>query len=153
MRRPWERAAPEDRDDEEEKDRDSEDDPRIRVTFETVTEESARDGEVAERGWEDEEGEPMLDEDDPDREEVVENAVEYLTSNGATEPSSSAFHRGVWYRQTDADINYRTGAARYRSYHLVGFTAEEEREVFEELFGSTDTHSAKARAHRKWTRR
>ncbi len=115
-------------------DDDLEGEPRITCTYEIVTPESAADGDVAERGFEDEDGQSMLPEDDDDEDvTVASNAVKFLKDNGATEPSSSQWHAGLWYSTPDADIDHRTGEATYHSYHLVDFAPEEEREVFDLL--------------------
>ena len=46
---------------------------------------------------------------------------------------STAFHPGIWYSNEYSVINYRTGKEEQRSYHLKGFTPDEEREVHAEL--------------------
>lgn len=129
--------------------------PRIRVAFEVVTEDSARDGDASERGWDDEEGENMLPDEQDEEEGVssVDIALEFLEENGATEASSTQFHRGVWYHTADPEIDMRSGEATYRSFHLVEFTEEEQREIFDRVYGNAHGSSATNRAHRKWTRR
>lgn len=100
--------------------------PRIRITFETVTPESAEEGDFAETGWVDEEGVVMED-------NVVDDAVEFLRSAGCLEPSSSPFQPGAWYTQADADVNYTTGEHYRESFHLVNFTAEQEQAIYAAL--------------------
>lgn len=78
---------------------------RIKVTYEVITPESAEDGDVAERGWDDEEGTPH----------TLREAVKLMRG---CEPSSSEFHVGVWYT-AEGDTDYRTGAERRQSFHLV----------------------------------
>ena len=51
------------------------------------------------------------------------------------EPSSSRFHAGLWYSDIDPDRDYATGADERHSYHLEGFTEEEERAIFDEITG------------------
>jgi hypothetical protein len=94
--------------------------PRIRISYEVITPESAENGDVEERGWIDEEG----------TEHSVESAVELLTREHYVSPSSSAFHPGVWYSDADSDVDYRTGAETHSSYHLAGFSEQEERAIF-----------------------
>lgn len=106
--------------------------PRITVSFDVVTEESAQDGDTAEHGWEDEEGQSMLPEDDEEG-TVVDLAIDFLEENGASQSSSSAFHRGVWYIPLEPEIDLRSGEATYRSFHLVEFTEEEQREIFDRM--------------------
>lgn len=90
----------------------------IRTSFDIVTEESAAEGDAAEHGWLDEEG----------TEFTVEEAIEKLEF---CEPSASQFHPGVWYTQKEGDTDYQTGEVTTESYHLVGFTEAEQREIFE----------------------
>jgi hypothetical protein len=107
----------------------------IKTTFQTVTPESAADGDFADQGWEDEEGESMmLDEYDiEDGVTVVDKAVEFMKNKGASEPSSSRFNTGVWYSTVDPDRNYQTGEEKYFSFHLKGFTPEEEEKIFNKM--------------------
>src|SRR4051812_8168663 len=77
------------------------------VTYEIVTQESAEDGDVAERGH------------------IVKNVSlrEALQNiNGAAmEPSMHPFDASypyVWFSQIDPDVDYQTGEHEYRSLHL-----------------------------------
>jgi hypothetical protein len=96
---------------------------RIGVTYDIVTPESAEDGDVAERGWINE-GIPI---------DGVREAIRMLKYDGPFEPSSSAFHKGVWYTESEGDTDYHTGAVETKSYHLYGFTEAEERVIFNAL--------------------
>jgi hypothetical protein len=108
--------------------------PSIRTTYDIVTEESAAHGDVAERGWIDEEGEVMEPDADEEAEGItaVSLAVKFLRDAGGIYPSSSGFHPGVWY-SNEAEQDYRTGEWETRSYHLVNFTTEEQKEIYEAL--------------------
>lgn len=140
MRRPWETEdRPVNRNEE------GEGVPRVRISYEVITEDSAWEGAAAERGWDDQKGVPMLD-DGEDRDDLIDNTVRFLKKNGASEPSSSQFHAGVWYTNFDPDIEVRSGKSTYRSYHLVEFTRQEEQEIFNEV----NPNSARNRASRKW---
>jgi len=105
----------------------------FRVSYEIVTPESAEDGDVAERGWIDEEGH-CTDPDDYDREEghtAVDLAVEFLRSEtgaGGMEPSSGALSEFDWFTSYGY-IDYSTGAEESRSYHPYGFTPDELDEI------------------------
>jgi hypothetical protein len=82
-----------------------------------------------EHGWVDEEGYRL--ESDPDDDEcVVGNAVRFLQRAGTTEPSSSGYHKGLWYSWPGSEQDYRTGRGRTEASHLDGFTEEQERAVF-----------------------
>jgi hypothetical protein len=102
-------------------------DRRIRVTFSSYT----SGGDEDEHGWIDKEG-SEIELDEYDREEgvtIAKKAAKFLSDEGAYKASSSHFHRGTWY-STDYDQNYRTGEQTQKSYHLDGFSANEEREIF-----------------------
>jgi hypothetical protein len=97
------------------------DEKRIRVAYEVVTPESAGAGDAEDRGWVDEEG---IEVDD-----LVEAARLIQHDVGTPEPSSSQFHKGVWYTGLYNE-DYRSGADTFRSYHPYGFTEAEERELY-----------------------
>ncbi len=111
-------------------------DKYITTTYQIVTPESAEDGDYADQGWEDEDGESMLP-DEYDIEEgitAVDKAVEYLKNKRyTTEPSSSDFHKGISYSTTSPDHNYETGEETYYTCHLNGFTTEEEFEIWKKM--------------------
>ena len=75
--------------------------------YETVTEESAQDGDVADRG-----------EVYTDRLMSIRETIEEIRQGGFTEPSSSHVHAGVWLTQPDSEIDYRTGEHRTESLHF-----------------------------------
>lgn len=110
---------------------------KIKITFETVTPESAAEGDAADRGWIDEEGvsiEPdELDIEDNDTELNAVVALAVKEIGGCVEPSSSQWHQGVWYTEIDPDRDYQTGAETRKSFHLYGFSKDEERAIFSRL--------------------
>ena len=95
---------------------------RIRTTYEIVTEESALDGDVSERGFRDEAG----------TEYTVGEAITLLRG---CEPSSSQFHSGIWYTR-HGEQDYASGDQENLSYHLVRgeWSADEEHAIY---FGVT----------------
>lgn len=95
---------------------------RIKVSYELITPESAENGDVEERGWDNEEGELM---------DNVREAVEWLTEQGPLEPSSSSFHHGIWY--THYGEQGRHGAQRNESFHITGATMSQEQRIFDGL--------------------
>ncbi len=119
----------------------------IEVTYDIVTEESAEYGDFAEHGWanppdtypiengdwqaayEDSDQPVWSEEDwDPDAleaEDVLEDAANFIAEYGPVEPSGHPFQPGDWYTQVDGDID----EPRY-SFHLKGFTKDEEEEVY-----------------------
>lgn len=90
----------------------------IRISYEIITPESAEDGDVEERGWEDEEGTEYDD---------VEEAIRLLRGS---EPSSSEFHKDVWYTSY-GDQDTHDGSTTNLSYHLSGWSEEDERTIYE----------------------
>ena len=71
--------------------------PKIRISYETWDEDSVDAGETDDKGWENEEGVSMQP-DQYDLEEgltPVDLAVKFLTDNGPMEASSSHFNSGV----------------------------------------------------------
>lgn len=92
----------------------------IRITYEVITPESAEDGDAAERGWTDEDGEKHS----------VQSAIELLTRSHCVHASSSSFHAGIWYTDADPDADFETGAETSQSYHLSGFSEVEERAIY-----------------------
>jgi hypothetical protein len=111
-------------------------DKTITTTYQIVTPESAEDGDYADQGWEDEDGESMIpDEYDIDDDiTAVDKAVDFLKNKKYTnEPSSSDFHKGLSYSTSSPDINYSTGEETYYTCHLNGFTPEEEFEIYKKM--------------------
>ena len=110
-------------------------DRRIRITYTITEEESAAEGDYEETGWENEAG-VLVEPDEYDIEEgrtAVDNAVRFLKNSNVSEPSSSQFHPGVWYTAYDEPMEI--GGLRDRSFHLSGFTEEEELEIFNRMVG------------------
>lgn len=104
----------------------------IRTTYEIITPESAEEGDFEETGWEDEEGESMEPETDDPEETAVYNAIEWLRDKGPLEPSSWPFSPGSWYTAY-GEQDFSDGSYTNYSYHLVGFTPEEEQQIYEGL--------------------
>lgn len=104
--------------------------PRILTTFQTVTpgEEDGDDPEV-ENGWIDDEGYEIEADDD---ESVAEVAAKFILREYGTEPSSSHFHSGIWYSESSSSdpTDWRTGETTTKSFHLKGFSEEEEKQIF-----------------------
>ena len=97
---------------------------KIRTTYTTYTPESIEQGDSADNGWIDEDGETVAG---------VHEAVRFLRNAGVTEASGSHFHKGVWYSTEPSYTDYGTGEQEERSYHLSGFTMNQERRVFEAM--------------------
>lgn len=102
---------------------------RRRITYDIVTPESAEQGDVFDR----EEGIT-----------VVDKTVEYLLDNGATMPSSSSFSPGNWY-SSEGDTDMQTGGNTTRSFHLIGYSPEEEEAVYNRITdqGVSETRASK----------
>lgn len=112
------------------------------VSFDTVTPESAEHGEFDAYGWydggfysdPDDRPEPTWldepeDEDDPT---YVDQRISVLRDFGASEPSSTLFHHGVWY-STEGSWDSDGSSTRY-AVHLKGrWTEDEERDIFKAM--------------------
>ena len=103
-------------------------DKKIVTTYQTTTPESLENGDYAESGFLDEDGVSMIP-DQFDDITIIEKSVEFLKDNYAYETSSSGFHIGIWYSATGEE-DYSTGEITYYSYHLEGFTEDEEYEIW-----------------------
>jgi hypothetical protein len=104
--------------------------PAIRVYYQTV-------GNMDEDGSYDEEcgeeGEIDCTPDEFDIEDgltAVDLAVKALIDRGATIGSSSWYTYGFWYNTTGEKLNYRTGESTTYSFHLEGFSEQEEIQIF-----------------------
>jgi len=111
--------------------------PKIKTTFSTIKWDDTGDpdGYEEEHGYEDEEGQEF-ELDQFDREEGVSLptvVAQWLRNRGVMEASSSDFHPGIWYTSAE-DTNMTTGATTTRSFHLEGFTPEEEQKIFSTIF-------------------
>lgn len=107
-------------------------DRKIVSYYEKWTPEDVEHGETWDKGEHDE---YEIELDDFDREEgltPVDLAVEYLKDNYVVHASSSHFHPGIWYTAQD-DEDFRTGDRTVVTYHLKGFTEEEERDIYDAL--------------------
>jgi len=107
-------------------------DPRITITYEIWDDSSLEAGDTDNKGWIDDEGVSMKPDqyDIEDGKTSIELAIDFLKENGALEASSSHFHTGVWYTNDKYNENFRTGEVEQRSYHLKGFSSEEEEKIF-----------------------
>jgi hypothetical protein len=114
---------------------------RIRISYDIVTPESAKIGDFAENGWEEEEG-ICIDPDQYDVEECGSElaAVVALAANtigndveASDYPACCPGH--TWYAEIDGTPDYSDGSVKRLSYHLDGFSEEEEMAIYAELCG------------------
>ncbi len=119
---------------------DDEDVPLIRISFTRITRGDSDDSDdyEEEHGWIDEEGvefepdESDIEDGMTESESIVTQAEKFLEDEGAVHASSSHFHPGVWYT-TEYEQDFRTGTDEERSFHLKGFSPEEEAEIFKHV--------------------
>lgn len=82
------------------------------------------------------EGEDLMTPDEIDRLEETITSVDiaqvYLERMGVHETSSSDFHPGLWYISRSSP-NMRTGVETETTYHLYGFTEDEEEQIYQRL--------------------
>jgi len=109
--------------------------PGFRISYEVITEDSLADGDVADRGWVSEEVIPVDDRTDEDIEDgvtLVDKAIEFLRDKGVVE--ASVAEAGKYMNTTDwftayGDWDYETDTQENTSYHPIGFTAQELRDI------------------------
>lgn len=107
----------------------------IRISYETV-----RNGDE-DCGWINEEG-VCADPDQYDLEEygdelsaVVHCALDTIPECVVASNYPACCPGHTWYTDADGDINYATGEVSYNSYHLEGFSKEEELAIYSRLNG------------------
>ena len=103
------------------------------VSWETITEESAENGDTEDGGFSDYESMEPDEFDAGDGLTAVDKAIRYLTREHCVEASSSHFHEGIWYSDSDGDTDYRTGEETRHSYHLKNFSVDEQRAIFDSV--------------------
>lgn len=122
--------------------REDRDPPHIKISYTRIVwvDPEDPDGYEDEHGWIDEEGvefepdEYDLEEGMTPSESIVEQAAAFLKDNYAVNPSSApGFHIGIWYSSDFEVTDYGTGEEEERSYHLYGFTPEEEEAIWREV--------------------
>ena len=69
-----------------------------------------------------------------DEDDTLDDVIRVLRNAGAIVPSSSSFHRNIWY-STHAEENFFTGASVTYTFHLKGFTLDEECVIYAALTG------------------
>lgn len=99
---------------------------KIKTTYSKTTPESVSIGDFSETGWINKRGETF---------ETVTEAAEFITNSGGIEPSSSCFHKGMWYSTGFSISDYQTGEEEENAFHLYGFTEEEELELYNRVIG------------------
>lgn len=111
----------------------------IKRTYTIVTNESARDGDFAECGELDSTeiapDELDIEEYEGESAAAVALAVKFIGNcvEASDYPKCHAGH--TWYTDADGDIDYSTGDETRNSYHLDGFSDEEELAIYAELTG------------------
>jgi len=103
---------------------------RIAVYLQTMTPDDVEAGDVPDAEHDDD-IEIALDAiDRKEGKTVADLAAKVLLDAGATQTSSGRFHRGVWYETEWSVTDYSTGEQEQRSFHLKGFSPEEEGLVY-----------------------
>jgi len=119
---------------------------KIKISYTQTTPESVEEGDFSETGWIDETGVSM-EPDKYDLEEgltAVDLAVDFLKREGAIHFSSEPFFEGGWYSTEFQTVDYRDGTQEEQSFHLEGFTPEEEEEIYNKLFKKGSSVKANA---------
>lgn len=98
---------------------------KIKTTYSCVTPESASIGDFSETGWIDKEGEFFSN---------AVDAVMWLQNQGASQPSSSMFHDGIWYSAHEYISDYQTGEETTESFHITA-SKKLQLEIYNRLIG------------------
>jgi hypothetical protein len=109
----------------------------FKITYEIITPESAKQGDFEDQGWIDEEGIDLTPDefDIEDGLTVVDKAVRYLKSETGAEGMEASCYpvekmtKHGWFTSYSYSVDYQTGAIENRSFHPIGFTAGEIREI------------------------
>jgi len=107
----------------------------IRISYETI-----RDGdEDCEGGWVDE---VCVDPDQYDLEEygdecsaVVNCALKVIPEGCTAADYPKCVPGHTWYTDADGDVDFSTGSITYQSYHLDGFSEQEELAIYSRVVG------------------
>lgn len=109
---------------------------KVKIAFQTVTPESSAMGDVSDHGWWEE---LEISADEHDRESGLSDAdlaANAIKEHGAVEPSSTKYHQGVWYVTVDPE---RDGEEETTySFHLNGFSSEEEKKIYSLITGKSE---------------
>jgi hypothetical protein len=126
---------------------------KIQMTYDKVTPESAEHGDFSDQGfakpggwefstsneafWKREKEighQKALMEQVPDPEEFesLEDVIEFLESYYCFNPSSSFFHKGIWYTEGDPTIDHATCEETRLSFHIIA-SEETEKMVYDAL--------------------
>ena len=102
---------------------------KIAVYLQTMTPDDVESGDVPSADH-DEDIDIALDAiDRKEGKDVADLAAKVLSDAGAR-PSSSHFHRGVWYETEWSVQDYSTGEEEQKTFHLKGFSPQEEALVY-----------------------
>jgi hypothetical protein len=106
----------------------------IKTSYETWDQTALEAGDTDDRGWENEHGVDMTpnEHDAQDGVTAVSKAITFLKDNGAVHPSGSHFGPRLWY-STEGETDPKTGKVTVRSFHLDGFSLEEQEQIFNEI--------------------
>lgn len=94
---------------------------KLDITYQIVTKQSAKQGDFEDQGFYEQDIEF----------DSIEELAEYIKDNcNGLEPSSSVFHKGIYYSSTDAEVDYNDGSETYYSYHVNNLTELQEKELY-----------------------
>lgn len=102
---------------------------RIAVYLQTMTPDDVETGDVP-NAEHDEDIDIALDAIDRKEGLTVADLAAKVLKDAGARPSSSNFHRGVWYETEWSVTDYSTGEEEQKTFHLKGFSPEEEGLVY-----------------------
>lgn len=122
----------------------------IAFTYETITPESAENGETADRGFYDLHGWRYSMNNPKTHKDIKKNPEDYANvwepgklkdalksakSLGIYQPSDSNVQQHTWFSSVDPDINFRTGEQTLYNLHINGVTASTKKRIARLLAG------------------
>lgn len=99
----------------------------IKIYYQTVSPESAENGDFESTGEHDE---TIFTSIDIGCHNHIEAAIEQIKDGGFWESSSSQFHNDIWYSTVDPDRDLYTGNETTYTLHLNGYTELEQRRIY-----------------------
>jgi len=97
---------------------------KVKTSFQTITEESSKEGDYEDYGWEDEQGETF---------DTIQEVADFLKDKGVVEASSCCFSPNLWYI-TEGEMDMHTGETKILNFHIENATPSQQKQIFMKLF-------------------
>lgn len=101
---------------------------KIKIYYQTISPESAENGDFESMGeW---------DNINCDKNASIEEIIQLIEGYGYLEPSSSQFHKNIWYSTINPEVNYKTGTEKYYTIHFDLFPESKQNEIYNKIRGN-----------------